>query len=381
MKKRVLGQGWEQEDGMEEIGTWGGIPGCGVWAGMVGRRSTKGRRCLNVAEVGCSLWTHQMHCYRSVPHLCSVPDHAELLWRNSQNVYFAFGRQWKFIPELYLITAGTFVGSRVSSTVLVFPLSGSSCTRGIWFCSSTISPPISFEFIAPSNELFCEHFIHVFFLICISQNISHWKLLYCTLNKNSPFHRCSLRSQGLYMGSLSLSMRFWLQGTSRRQDRFASTHPLAPSSEKTPAAPVSVGTRVQPPRLPRASGRTTPASPNPQVGCTGEGEGGSKGEQRGTGSVASGSRSWRGVGTGQGVVCWLHGFHGFLAEWGASGSISYCSGGQSAPPPRMVNLQCGCRVNLVFTQTCFQLSMFSCLLAHFCDYQHHPLPVRHRCQH
>lgn len=54
---------------------------------MVGRRSTKGRRCLNVAEVGCSLWTHQMHCYRSVPHLCSVPDHAELLWRNSQNVY------------------------------------------------------------------------------------------------------------------------------------------------------------------------------------------------------------------------------------------------------------------------------------------------------
>lgn len=249
------------------------------------------------------------------------------------------------------------------------------------FAAVPFPPPISFEFIASSNELFCEHFIHVFFLICISQNISHWKLLYCTLNKNSPFHRCSLRSQGLCMGSLSLSMRFWLQGTSRRQDRFASTHPLAPSSENTPAAPVSVGTRVQPPRLPRASGRTTPASPNPQVGCTGEGEGGSKGEQRGTGSVASGSRSWRGVGTGQGVVCWLHGFHGFLAEWGVSGSISYCSGGQSAPPPRMVNLQCGCRVNLVFTQTCFQLSMFSCLLAHFCDYQHHPLPVRHRCQH
>lgn len=108
---------------------------------------------LNVAEVGCSLWTHQMHCYRPVPHLGSLPDHAELLWRNFQNVYFAFGRQWKFIPELYLITAGTFVGSRVSSTVLVFPLSGSSCTRGIWFCSSTISPPISFEFIASSTSV------------------------------------------------------------------------------------------------------------------------------------------------------------------------------------------------------------------------------------
>lgn len=105
-------------------------------------------RSLNVAELGCHLWTHQMHCYRPAPHLCFLPVHAELLLSNPQNIYFAFGRQWKFSPELYLITTGTFVGSSVSSTILVL-LSGSSSTRGIWLGSSTISPPISLNPFPP----------------------------------------------------------------------------------------------------------------------------------------------------------------------------------------------------------------------------------------
>lgn len=71
-------------------------------------------------------------------------------------------------------------------------------------------------------------------------------------------------------------MWFWLRGTSRREDRFASTHPLAPSSEKTTVAPIGLGTRGRLPRLPQAFGRITLASPNPQVGCTGKCEGGSK---------------------------------------------------------------------------------------------------------
>lgn len=186
------------------------------------------------------------------------------------------------------------------------------------------------------------------------------------------------------MGSHSLSMWFWLRGTSRREDRFASTHPLAPSSEKTTTAPISLGTRGQLPRPYRASGRITLASSNPHVGCSGECEGRSKPVGREPLGLwpqqeveGCGSRTRRGV-----LASWLHGWlHGsLLSEERAS--ISYWSGGQSAPSPRTVNLQCGCRVKLVFTQTCFQVSIFSCLMApHFCDYQHHPLPVRHRFQH
>lgn len=185
------------------------------------------------------------------------------------------------------------------------------------------------------------------------------------------------------MGSHFLSMRFWQRDTSRRGDRFASTQLLAPSSEKTTAAPISVGTWGQLPRLPRASGRTTLASSNPQVGW------GALGNVKAARNLWAQShcgcghcRTWRGVGAGQGMVCWLHGFYGFPAEGGVSWSISYWSGSQNVPSPRTVNLQCGCRVNLVIAHTCFQMSMFSCVLAsHFCGYQHHSLPVRHRCQH
>lgn len=98
-----------------------------------------------MTELRSNLWTPQMHQFRPVLHLCSAPVHAELVLSNPPNVYFAFGRQWKFTPELYLIAAGTFVGSSVSSIVLVLPLSGSSCTRDSWLCSSVIFSPISFE--------------------------------------------------------------------------------------------------------------------------------------------------------------------------------------------------------------------------------------------
>lgn len=65
-------------------------------------------------------------------------------------------------------------------------------------------------------------------------------------------------------------------GHPRREDRFASTHPLAPSSEKTTAAPISLGMQGQLPRLPQAYVGIALASSNPQVGCTGECEGGWK---------------------------------------------------------------------------------------------------------
>lgn len=104
---------------------------------------------LTVAEIGCHLWTLQMHCYRPVPHLHSLPVHAELLLSNPQNIYIAFGRQWKFTPEFYLISTGTSVSSSVSSTILLLPLSGSSSTRSIWLCSTTISPQFNLNPLPP----------------------------------------------------------------------------------------------------------------------------------------------------------------------------------------------------------------------------------------
>lgn len=82
-----------------------------------------------------------MHWFRPVLLFWSLPVQAELVLSNPTNVYFGFGRQWKYTPELYLIAAETFVGGSISSTVLVLPQSGSSCTRGSWLCSSIIFPP------------------------------------------------------------------------------------------------------------------------------------------------------------------------------------------------------------------------------------------------
>lgn len=52
----------------------------------------------------------------------------------------AFGIQWIFTPELYLIIAGTLAGSNISSTVLVLSVSGSFCIRCSWLCSNVIFP-------------------------------------------------------------------------------------------------------------------------------------------------------------------------------------------------------------------------------------------------
>lgn len=158
---------------------------------MVGTRSTKRRRCGMCTLGGTGVFnqpappdTVVRHGWRwpvSAPPLHLLMQRATSMWLNSgaisghtrcivrglyhtsapslsmqssglsnpQNVYFTFGRQCKFTPELYLITAGIFVGSSVSSTVWVLPLSGSSCTRGICLCSSTVFSPISFEPLPP----------------------------------------------------------------------------------------------------------------------------------------------------------------------------------------------------------------------------------------
>lgn len=120
------------------------------------------------------------------------------------------------------------------------PLSGSSCTRGSWLCSSVIFSPISFESIASRTSVKTS--------FTSSSEFAQAKML--VIETSSPpcltkallFHGGALRSQGLCMGSHPLSMWCWLRGTSRREDRLASIHPLAPSSEKTTMASISMGT-------------------------------------------------------------------------------------------------------------------------------------------
>lgn len=92
-------------------------------------------------QLRCRLWMPQMPWFRPVLHFCSLPVQAELVLSNPPNVYFDFGRQWKYTPAFYLIAAGTFVGGSISSTILVLPQSSSSCTRGRWLCS-TVFPPL-----------------------------------------------------------------------------------------------------------------------------------------------------------------------------------------------------------------------------------------------
>lgn len=90
---------------------------------------------LDTSDAFCRVFAALLLC----PYPCSTSV------EQSSSVYFAFRRQWKFTPELYLIAAGILVGSSVSSAVLLLPPSGSSCTRGSWLCNSVIFFPILFE--------------------------------------------------------------------------------------------------------------------------------------------------------------------------------------------------------------------------------------------
>lgn len=101
------------------------------WGAMVKRDRTRGAGELKVLEkVGdISSWLQGITVLRSEDSLgFEVPESLQLdAWcqvlglgpRPSGRSRPAFGRQWIFTPELYLVTAGTFLGSNISSMVVV----------------------------------------------------------------------------------------------------------------------------------------------------------------------------------------------------------------------------------------------------------------------
>ena len=137
-------------------------------AGLLNQAAWQSHRCESQMEVVCrsltsstfkhtvcnrlkQCWTYALSldtadafCWAlAALLLCPYPCSTSV--EQSSNVYFAFRRQWKFTPELYLIAAGMLVGSSIFRAVLLLPLSGSCCTRGSWLCNSVIFFPISFE--------------------------------------------------------------------------------------------------------------------------------------------------------------------------------------------------------------------------------------------